>query len=320
MPRLREWLQREYHGSMGWMAEREAMRGDPATLVDGCISVISARMNYLPEGTEPLRILEQPERAYVSRYALGRDYHKLVRTRLARLGEWIREQVESDFGMRPFVDSAPVLEKPFARKAGLGWIGKNTLLLNRDRGSWFFLGELLTTLPLAEPVKPAADECGKCRACLTVCPTDAFPQPYVLDARRCISYLTIEHDGPIPEPLRAPMGNRVFGCDDCQLVCPWNRYAQHTGESDFQPRHQLDSASLVHIFSWSEAEFLRHTAGSPIRRTGYQRWRRNLAVGLGNGPATPDAIQALEAAREDSSLVREHAEWALHRLRCKRDE
>ena len=313
-PRLRSWLDNGYHAEMGWMKQRLALRADPTKLMENSVSVISFRINYLPHDTQPLQILKSPEKAYISRYALGRDYHKHIRKKLAKIGEEIRDWSDQEIGIRAFVDSAPVLEKPLAEKAGLGWIGKNTLLLNREAGSWFFLGELITTLPLAEENETAEDHCGKCKACLKICPTDAFPKPYQLDARKCISYLTIEHKGSIPEELRSKMGNRVFGCDDCQLICPWNRYAKHNEEDDFKPRHQLDSAELVNIFAWNEEEFLRKTAGSPIRRIGYQRWLRNLAVGIGNGPASSEALHALESANTQSELVREHTHWAIKNL------
>jgi len=255
--------------------------------------------------------LAEPEKAYVSRYALGRDYHKLIRKRIQQLAERI-QQVVGPLGFRAFVDSAPVLEKAAAQQAGLGWIGKNTLLLNRKAGSWFFLGELFIdiALPVDEPV--TNQHCGSCRACLDICPTEAFVGDRILDARRCISYLTIELKGSIPVELRSKVGNRVFGCDDCQIACPWNRFAKPTEQIDFQPRHSLDNAELAALFSWSEEEFLSRTEGSPLRRAGYQRWLRNLAVGLGNAPSSIPVLQALQARRDDpSELVREHVEWAL---------
>jgi epoxyqueuosine reductase len=257
-------------------------------------------------------VLASPERAFIARYALGRDYHKLMRQRLQRLAGRIEAEVGA-FGYRAFVDSAPVLEKALGRNAGLGWIGKNTLLLSRDAGSYFFLGELFTDLPL--PVDtPPPDHCGTCRACIDVCPTQAIVGPYQLDARRCISYLTIEHPGSIPEALRPAIGNRVFGCDDCQAFCPWNKFARPTAEADFQPRHGLDSASLVRLFRWEEEEFLERTAGSAIRRLGHERWLRNLAVALGNAPAAPNIVAALrQRLRHPSPLVREHVLWALRR-------
>jgi epoxyqueuosine reductase len=257
--------------------------------------------------------LASPETAYVSRYALGRDYHKLIRKRLQQLAARIQAAI-GPFGHRAFVDSAPVLEKAFAERAGLGWIGKNTLLLNRQAGSWFFLGELFVDLALPVDAPQASEHCGSCSACLDICPTAAFVGPYVLDARRCISYLTIELKGPIPLELRPLIGNRVFGCDDCQLVCPWNRFARPTRQADFQPRHGLDNTALAELFCWSEEEFLARTEGSPLRRAGYQRWLRNLAVGLGNAPSTIPVLQALESRRKHpSELVREHVAWALQR-------
>jgi epoxyqueuosine reductase len=260
-------------------------------------------------------MLRDPRKAYISRYALGRDYHRLIRKRLAVLGERIATAAPGTVVYRPFVDSAPVLEKPLAEKAGLGWMGKNTLILNSSAGSWFFLGELYIGLPLPVDTPAQANQCGSCSACLAICPTKAFPAPYVLDARRCISYLTIEHQGAIAEELRPLMGNRVFGCDDCQAICPWNRYAQVTGEGDFQPRHGLQDSDLVTLFRWREAEFEEKTAGSPLRRIGFQRWRRNLAVGLGNSGNPALAVPALEAERHQSSpLVHEHITWALRQL------
>ena len=309
--RLDAYLAAGYHGEMEYMASHGTMRSRPDELVPGTLRVISVRMDYLPEDTQMVQMLAQPEQAYVSRYALGRDYHKLIRKRLQQLAEKISQEI-GPFGHRAFVDSAPVLEKPLARKAGLGWVGKNTLILNRKAGSWFFLGELLVDLPLPIDQPNDRDHCGKCTACLQVCPTQAFVGDRVLDARRCISYLTIELKGAIPEDLRPLIGNRVFGCDDCQLVCPWNRFAKPTQEDDFQPRHRLDNSSLVELFMWTEDEFLARTLGSPIRRTGYERWLRNLAVGLGNAPSTIPVFEALKARLEHpSELVREHVRWAL---------
>ena len=309
--RLDAYLAAGYHGEMEYMASHGTMRSRPDELVPGTLRVISVRMDYLPEDTQMAQMLAQPEQAYVSRYALGRDYHKLIRKRLQQLAEKISQEI-GPFGHRAFVDSAPVLEKALARKAGLGWVGKTTLILNRKAGSWFFLGELLVDLPLPIDQPDDRDHCGKCTACLQVCPTQAFVGDRVLDARRCISYLTIELKGAIPEDLRPLIGNRVFGCDDCQLVCPWNRFAKPTQEDDFQPRHRLDNSSLVELFMWTEDEFLARTLGSPIRRTGYERWLRNLAVGLGNAPSTIPVLEALKARLEHpSELVREHVRWAL---------
>lgn len=313
--RLDEWLALGRHADMTWMAAHGRKRTRPALLEPGTLRVISARMDYLPPDTEPLTSLHAPDRAYIARYALGRDYHKMMRRRLARLADDIRAFAAEAGLARAFVDSAPVMEKPLAARAGLGWQGKHTLLINREAGSWFFLGEIYTDLPL--PVDaPVADECGRCSACMTVCPTGAIVAPYQLDARRCIAWLTIENRGPIPEPLRPLIGNRVFGCDDCQLYCPWNRFARPTAEADFHPRHGLDRATLLELFLWSEEEFLQRTEGSAIRRAGYAGWLRNLAVALGNGSASADVIAALEARRAAGpELVAEHCDWALRRLR-----
>lgn len=319
--RLESWLAAGYNGDMNWIVDSLQQRQNPQRLVPHTITVISVRMNYFSPETQPLQVLENSDKAYIARYALGRDYHKLMRKRIAQLADKIRHylekvQTKSDLSLtqRPFVDSGPVLEKPFAEKAGLGWIGKNSLLINKRQGSMFFLGELLTSLEFQQD-KPVEDSCGKCKACLNICPTDAFPQPYVLDAKRCIAYLTIEYKGVIEASLRDKMGNRVFGCDDCQLVCPWNRYAQSTTENDFKPRHQLDNSDLLTLFNWSEDEFLEKTAGSAIRRTGYESWQRNLAIGLGNGKPYSEVINQLSNRRQyASTLVTEHIDWALHKL------
>ena len=310
---LQRWLDAGYQGEMDYMASHGSKRSHPDELVPGTLRVISLRMDYLPGDTRMAEQLASPEKAYVSRYALGRDYHKLIRKRLQQLAERVQQSI-GPFGYRAFVDSAPVLEKAVAEQAGLGWIGKNTLVINRKAGSWFFLGELFVDLPLPVDSPHASEHCGRCSACLDICPTQAFVAPYVLDARRCISYLTIELKGPIPEDLRPLIGNRVFGCDDCQIVCPWNRFARPSEQGDFQPRHQLDSAELASLFRWSEEEFLSRTEGSPLRRAGYERWLRNLAVGLGNAPGSIAVIEALELRREHpSELVREHVHWALSR-------
>ena len=308
---LQRWLDAGYQGEMDYMAAHGRKRSHPDELVPGTLRVVSLRMDYLPGDTRMAQRLQEPEKAYVSRYALGRDYHKLIRKRLQQLAERIQQAI-GPFGYRAFVDSAPVLEKAIAEQSGLGWIGKNTLVLNRKAGSYFFLGELFVDIPLPEDEPHASEHCGRCSACLDICPTAAFVGPYVLDARRCISYLTIELKGPIPEELRAPIGNRVFGCDDCQMVCPWNRFAKDTQQPDFQPRHGLDNAELAELFRWSEEEFLSRTEGSPLRRAGYERWLRNLAVGLGNAPSSIPVLEALQARREyPSELVREHVQWAL---------
>ncbi len=308
---LERWLQAGYHGEMDYMGAHGSKRSHPEQLVPGTLRVVSLRMDYLPGDTRMAQQLAQPEKAYISRYALGRDYHKLIRKRVQHLAERIQKEI-GPFGFRAFVDSAPVLEKAIAEQAGLGWIGKNTLLLNRKAGSYFFLAELFVDLPLPVDPPQVSEHCGRCTACLDICPTQAFVGPYLLDARRCISYLTIELKSAIPEELRALIGNRVFGCDDCQIVCPWNRFARPTGESDFKPRHNLDSAGLAELFMWDEQTFLDSTEGSPLRRAGYERWLRNLAVGLGNAPSTIQVLEALKARQDHpSELVREHVEWAL---------
>lgn len=311
---LRNWLSQKYQADMNWIEDRLELRENPQSLVPGALRAICFRMDYLQDKVQPLQILEDPSKAYVSRYALGRDYHKLIRKKLARIAGQIQVWADRELEQRPFVDSAPVMEKPLGHKAGLGWIGKNTLLLSQEGGSWFFLGEILTSLELPVDSHKEEDQCGKCKACMTCCPTDAFPEPYVLDARKCISYLTIENTGPIPLDLRKPMGNRVFGCDDCQLVCPWNRDVSLSTNDHFTPRHQLENSDLVEIFNWDQHSFEEKTAGSPIRRAGFEQWQRNLAVGLGNGPASTEAIKALQRTRDHSPLVREHIEWALNQL------
>ena len=306
------WLDAGYHGELEYMTRHGVRRARPAALVPGTIRIVSARMDYLRGGADPEAVLGNPELGYVSRYALGRDYHKMIRRRLQRLADHIESEVGA-FGYRAFADSAPVMEKPLARNAGLGWIGKHTNLINRTAGSWFFLGELYTDLPL-DVDRPAADHCGTCHACIDACPTGAIVAPYRLDARLCISYLTIELHGPIPVALRPLVGNRIFGCDDCQLVCPWNRFARTSVESDFDPRHGLDSTSLVELFAWSREDYEARTQGMALRRLGHERWLRNIAVALGNAPGSPE-VQAALASRSDhpSELVREHVAWALAR-------
>ena len=309
--RLQEWLDSGYHGDMDFMAAHGTRRTRPAELVAGTRRVISVRMNYMPGAVACADgILDDPERAYVARYAMGRDYHKVLRNRLETLARRIREAV-GEFGYRVFTDSAPVMEVELAVKAGTGWRGKHTLLLNRDAGSWFFLGEIYTDLGL--PVDIAQpDHCGSCTRCIDICPTKAIIGPYKLDARRCVSYLTIEHKGAIPVELRPLMGNRIYGCDDCQLVCPWNRFAQRTSLPDFDVRHDLDASKLVDLFAWDEQTFDRNTRGSAIRRIGHERWLRNIACALGNAPASPGIIVALRARSDHpSALVREHVQWAL---------
>lgn len=311
--RLQQWLEQGLQGEMEWMGHHGDKRYTPTALVPGTERVISVRMDYRNAPDNPQQVLQDPEKAYVTRYALGRDYHKLIRKRLTHLAKRIDSELHG-YDYRAFTDSAPVMEKALAQRAGLGWIGKNTLVLNPKAGSYFFLGEIFTSAPL--PVTPAfeKDHCGSCTACLDTCPTNAFAGPYVLDARRCISYLTIELKGAIPEDLRPLMGNRVFGCDDCQLACPWNRFSKPTREEDFSPRHNLDNSTLAELFRWTEDEFLKRTEGSAIRRTGYEGWLRNLAVGLGNAPPTIPVIEALKSRVDHpSELVREHVHWALAR-------
>ncbi len=309
---LLDWLAQGLYGSMDWMARHGAMRARPAELLPGTVRVISVGLDYGKDPDAAWDNLRDGERAYVARYALGRDYHKLMRNRLQRLAETVQAEI-GPFGHRAFTDSAPVLERALARNAGLGWIGKHTCLIDKDGGSWFFLGELFVDIPL--PIDPPASaHCGTCMRCLDVCPTQAITAPHRLDARRCISYLTIEHDGSIDEDLRPLIGNRIFGCDDCQLVCPWNKFAQRTDEPDFRVRNNLDKATLAELFAWDEDEFLRRSEGSAIRRSGHERWLRNIAIALGNAPTTPDVLAALATRRDHPSpVVREHVAWALRR-------
>ncbi|MEN8214698.1 MAG: tRNA epoxyqueuosine(34) reductase QueG [Pseudomonadota bacterium] len=314
--RLQLWLQQGFHGEMDYMDRHCSKRSRPGDLLPGTVRIISARMDYLPDSEEDLlAVVDNPAQAYISRYALGRDYHKTVRKRLADLAKRITQEA-GEHSCRVFTDSAPVLEKPLAEKAGLGWIGKHSNLINRHAGSWFFLGEIYTDLPL--PVdEPVQNHCGRCSACIDICPSQAIIAPYVVDARRCISYLTIELKGAIPVELRPKFGNHIYGCDDCMAVCPWNRFATATGESDFLPRHRLDTATLLELFAWDEAAFLHHTEGSAIRRIGYQRWQRNIAVALGNGKAEPEVVEALRRSLPESSLlVKEHILWALDQLQA----
>ncbi|MEJ2141522.1 MAG: tRNA epoxyqueuosine(34) reductase QueG [Gammaproteobacteria bacterium] len=316
---LQKWLDAGFHGDMDWMAHHGKKRTRPAELEPGTVSIISARMDYYPDARQAEAVLQNPQQAYVSRYALGRDYHKLLRKRLQKLADHIQAEV-GPFGYRVFVDSAPVMEKPIAEKAGLGWLGKHSNLIDKKTGSWFFLGEIY--IDFALPVKqPEANHCGKCTSCITACPTQAIVEPYVVDARRCISYLTIELKGAIPEEFRKAIGNRIYGCDDCQLVCPWNRFAQTSQETDFQPRHRLDDITLVELFNWDENTFLHNFQGSAIRRIGYQRWLRNIAIALGNAPTSEKVINALKNKGKNASgknshemiseMVREHIDWAL---------
>jgi epoxyqueuosine reductase len=308
---LLEWLDKGYHGEMDYMAKHGTLRARPAELVPGTLRVISARMNYKPAAArDSWEVIRDGNSAFISRYALGRDYHKVLRGRLQKLAERIKEKI-GHTNYRVFSDSAPVMEVEWARKSGLGWRGKHTLLLSRDAGSMFFLGEIFTDLPL--PVdEPLGSYCGSCTRCIDICPTQAIIAPYRLDARRCISYLTIEHKGSIPQMLRPLIGNRVYGCDDCQLVCPWNKFAAMTGEGDFSVRNGLDDTSLIELFGWNREEFEARLAGSPIRRIGHEQWLRNLAVGLGNAPSSMKVVDALRARLDDASpLVREHVRWGL---------
>ena len=316
---LLSWLRQGRHGEMDYMARHGLKRSRPAALVAGTVSVISVRMDYLPPSSRhPRQVLNQPGLAYISRYALGRDYHKLMRRRLRRLARKIEARA-GPFGYRCLVDSAPVLEKALARNAGLGWIGKHSNLINPKAGSYFFLGEIYTDLPLKKDPPFSGQHCGRCTACMDICPTAAIVAPQQLDARRCISYLTIELKGAIPEPLRPLIGNRVYGCDDCQLICPWNKFARHTEEDDFRVRHGLDAPTLIELFLWGEQEFLQKTEGSAIRRIGYQRWSRNIAVGLGNTPTSAATVKALKTRADDpSALVREHVAWALRQHAARR--
>jgi epoxyqueuosine reductase len=311
--RLLSWLEQGMHGEMDYMASHGVKRSRPAELVPGTLTIISARMDYLPpDAHDSHEILASPNKAFISRYALGRDYHKTLRARLQKLADRIREEI-GPFGYRVFSDSAPVMEVELAAHAGLGWRGKHSMLLSREHGSWFFLGEIYTDLPL--PADPPQDaHCGTCSHCIEACPTQAIIAPYQVDARRCISYLTIENKGSIPVALRPLLGNRIYGCDDCQLACPWNRFAQSSAERDFAVRHSLDTADLTTLFAWSEEEFHARTAGSAIHRIGHERWLRNIAVALGNAPTTKAVIDALEGREKHfSPLVREHVAWALAR-------
>jgi epoxyqueuosine reductase len=311
--RLMEWLGRGWHGEMDYMARHGARRARPAALVPGTMSVITARLNYTPAGArESWSVIEDGDLAFVSRYALGRDYHKVMRAKLQALADRMAAEL-GDFHYRVFTDSAPVMEVALAQRSGLGWRGKHTLLLSRDAGSLFFLGELLVALDLARD-EPVTEHCGTCERCIEICPTKAIVAPYQLDARRCISYLTIEHAGPIPEELRPLLGNRIYGCDDCQLVCPWNKYAQTAATPDFAVRNGLDAPALVELFAWTEEEFNRRMEGSAIRRIGHERWLRNIAVALGNAPRSETVRGALAArAAHPSELVRSHVAWALAR-------
>jgi len=312
--RYQDWLKADYHGELDYMAKHGSKRWEADELIEGTLRVISLRMDYFSDPLSPLDQLNQPDKAYISRYSLGRDYHKLIRSRLKKLIYFIKEKAEHH-QFRAFVDSAPILERAFAQKSGLGWFGKNTMLINRSAGSWFFLGEIFTDLPLPLDKPYDSTHCGSCVACLDICPTQAFKGPYVLDGRRCISYLTIELKGSIPVELRSKIGNRIFGCDDCQLVCPWNKFSKPSIESDFSPRHKLDNITLLELFNWDEETFLKLTEGSAIRRAGYESWLRNIAIALGNGINTNEVISTLKnKENHPSEIVREHISWALTEL------
>jgi len=307
---LEKWLEKDYHGEMKYMEKHGKKRSQPAELVEGTKRIISLSMNYLPENYNGLELLKEDKKAFVSGYARGRDYHKIMRSRLKKLVSKIK--VHSSHENRVFVDSAPVLEKALAQKAGLGWIGKNTLLLNKNAGSYFFLGEIYTDLELPIDEPEIVNHCGSCTSCMDVCPTKAFEGPNQLDARKCISYLTIEYKGSIKEELRPMMGNRIFGCDDCQIFCPWNKFLKITDEADFKPRHNLDDIDLSNLFMWSEEEFLKKTQGSPIRRAGYESWLRNIAIALGNAESSVEVLRALHSKKDDpSEIVKEHVNWAI---------
>ena len=314
---LAKWLEKGFHGDMDWMERHGNKRTRPAELVPETLSILSVRMDYLPDEThDPVMVMNHPELGYVSRYALGRDYHKVMRSRLQKLADKINQELklsnpENEMKYRVFVDSAPVMEKPIAVKAGLGWMGKHTNILNQDAGSWFFLGEIYTNLPLIES-QSVTNHCGDCTACIDICPTQAIVKPYELDARRCISYLTIEHKGVIAEEFRKPMANRIYGCDDCQIVCPWNRFAVNTNETDFEIRNNIDAPRLLDLFAWTEEEFLKRLEGTAIRRIGIERWQRNIAIALGNAPTSTKIIIALKDKYESASeMVRVHIRWAL---------
>lgn len=308
---LSTWLKAEFHGEMDYMARHGSKRTRPEELVPGTLRVITVRMDYKAEDVEESwSVINDSQKGFISRYALGRDYHKLMRKRLVKLAQQIEKEL-GDTGYRVFCDSAPVMEKALAQKSGLGWIGKHSNVLSREHGSYFFLGEIYTDIPLP-PTESISDHCGSCTACIDICPTQAIVAPYRVDARRCISYLTIELRGAIPIEFRSQIGNRIYGCDDCQLICPWNKFSQVTAESDFSPRYGLDGAQLVELFAWTEQEFLARLEGSPIRRIGYESWLRNIAVALGNAEKTPSVMAALTKRQDDlSEIVREHISWAL---------
>ncbi|GHB67207.1 epoxyqueuosine reductase [Psychrosphaera saromensis] len=317
-PKMLNWLEKGFHGEMGYMETHGTKRSRPAELLPGTVSIVSVRLDYLPPDAKFAATLEQPNHAFISRYALGRDYHKVIRNKLKKLGQMIEKEVGvENLSFRPFVDSAPVLERPIAEKAGLGWTGKHSLLINNTAGSWFFLGELF--LPIAlEPDQAVDNECGSCVACITTCPTQAIVEPYVVDGRKCISYLTIELKDSIPEQYRKAMGNRIYGCDDCQLICPWNRFAELSTEPDFLPRTQLHPVSLLELWQWQEPHFLKVTEGSPIRRIGFECWMRNIAIALGNAPFSLEIVEQLNSKLTlISDMVDEHILWALEQQKLK---
>ena len=313
---LNEWLAAGFHGEMDYMHKHGSKRSHPEELVDNTCSVISVRMDYMPPDCELSdSVLSDSNLGFISRYALGRDYHKVMRKRLQKLADKINSHI-GDFGYRVFVDSAPVLEKALAEKANLGWIGKHTNLINKNSGSWFFLGEIYTDLPLTATDEISENHCGTCTSCIDICPTKAIVAPYKVDARRCISYLTIELHGSIPIEFRKDIGNRIYGCDDCQLCCPWNRFSQPTKEQDFFTRHPLDAPDLLDLFNWSEEEFLKNTQGSAIRRIGYESWLRNVSIALGNAPTSEKIIETLKKRKREmdqlkSAMLAEHIDWAL---------
>ncbi len=312
-----KWLADQHHGNMGYMLERKALRLNPQALLPDALRVISVRMDYRKRDEEMVRVLDNKDSAYIAEYALGRDYHKLMRKRLGELCKKIEhesEELNQPPNQRPFVDSAPILERAYAEQAGIGWIGKNTMLINSKAGSWFFLGEILTDLPLDVDPPHKDQHCGSCTACLDACPTNAFSEAHVLDARKCISYLTIESSESIPVEYRKKIGNRVFGCDDCQIVCPWNKFSKPSQEDDFSPRNKFDKTSMLALFKWTEEEFNQRTQGSPIRRIGYERWLRNLAIGLGNGSKSEEVVNALKEKLGYSPMVTEHVRWAIQNL------
>lgn len=319
--KLQNWINKQYHGEMKYMENHRELRQFPEKLVPGAIRIISVRMDYLTKEHQSIETLNHPEKAYISRYALGRDYHKIIRGRLKKLAKKINEKMKNEHVVyRAFADSAPIFERHLAKNAGIGWVGKNTMIMNNQAGSWFFLGELFTNLPLPIDTPFGESHCGSCTACLDICPTKAIVAPYEIDARKCISYLTIEHKGSIDPALRPLMGNRIYGCDDCQLFCPWNKFAKFSQEDEFKPRHKLNDIELIELFKWDEAIFLKNTEGSAIRRAGYISWLRNIAIALGNAPTSPKIISALKSRENhESDIVREHVQWGLSRHLSNRD-